>query len=97
MLTTTHKTWIRWLPALALLMVLAQVSVASHWHIDDDSPLECSLCLQHSSADELLSNAPYEHIAVQANCSCGDITPVTPSVTVSYTTPIRAPPSRSLS
>ncbi len=44
--------WKRWLPVVVLLMILAQLASAAHWHQDEEPWVDCSLCLQSSTADD---------------------------------------------
>ncbi|NIB39657.1 hypothetical protein HBA55_08675 [Pseudomaricurvus alkylphenolicus] len=45
---------LRWVPLLVLLVALAQLSTATHWHLDDHSVVDCSLCLQQATEGDVM-------------------------------------------
>jgi len=57
---STHH-WKRWLPIVVLLMILAQLATAAHWHQGEEHWVDCSLCLHASAADD--NHSPANSIA----------------------------------
>ncbi|GAB3112745.1 hypothetical protein GCM10027217_42180 [Pseudomaricurvus hydrocarbonicus] len=87
----------RWLPLLVMLVVLAQLASAGHWHEDNRSVVDCSLCLHHSGSHALHTGHSIPSLPAMAAVAPAPITvsvsPSTPCLPVS----IRGPPTLSLS
>jgi len=47
--------WKRWLPALVLLMVLAQLASSAHWHWGEHSAADCGLFSQQTHTDDAIN------------------------------------------
>tara|TARA_B100000446_G_scaffold33953_2_gene29402 strand:- start:2231 stop:2542 length:312 start_codon:yes stop_codon:yes gene_type:complete len=88
--------WKRWLPVVVLLMILAQLASAAHWHQDEEPWIDCSLCLQSSAADD-------NHSAPQSTYEDGRHRVSAPQTIISQqptrlslSAAIRAPPAASI-
>jgi len=90
----TH-TWKRWLPALVLLMVLAQLASSAHWHWGEHSVDDCGLFSQQNHTDDVIgTNA----LTVHLNTNPVEITTLLPEFLSQQSIrliSIRAPPSLS--
>ncbi|MGH1374213.1 MAG: hypothetical protein ACRBBW_19385 [Cellvibrionaceae bacterium] len=49
--------WKRWLPAVVLLVTLAQLATAAHWHWGEHSSAECGLFSQQNHTDDVINTA----------------------------------------
>lgn len=87
--------WKRWLPALVLLMVLAQLASSAHWHWGEHSAAECGLFSQQTHTDDVI-NA--NSIIVGSKTPAIEIALALPAffrLSTAHSISIRAPPALS--
>ncbi len=86
------QTFKRWLPLMVLLVVLAQLSMAAHWHPDNHSVVDCGLCLQQGGNTAALSSHQLSFASPESPLPLIEEEPARPISAYPYSAPIRAPP-----